>query len=163
MLQKIKPEVYWYTIREDVEKFVSEVRVLQKLSFILTGWYVIEFRYFQIGKCGACQIQGHGLLKIRDDIRQISVPSSAWRLVGMDLITMKPTSSQNKYILTLIDYFSKWPEAIPLHNKEAVTVAKALHKHVYCRYGAPVRIITDNGTEFKNEVCKVCTALQFTY
>ena len=71
----------------------------------------------------------------------------------MDLITMKATGSQ-KYILILIDYFLKWPEAIALPNKEAVTVANALHKNVSCRHRAPVQIFNDNGTEFKNEVCQ---------
>ena len=38
--------------------------------------------------------------------------------VGIDLIGPLPTTSNgNKYVVTLVDYFSKWPEASPLPDK----------------------------------------------
>ena len=65
----------------------------------------------------------------------------------------KPTSKRgHRYILTLIDYYTKWPEAIPLRSKDGKTVARVLYEQVYCRIGAPHRIITDNGGEFINKV-----------
>jgi IS30 family transposase len=71
----------------------------------------------------------------------------------MDLIgPLKLTPKGNRYILTIVDYFTKWVEAVAIPQKDAVTVAKALHEHVYCRNGAPHRVITDNGREFSNQV-----------
>ena len=71
----------------------------------------------------------------------------------MDLIgPLKKTARGNEYILTVFDYFTKWIEAAPIPVKDAVTVAKALHEHVYCRNGAPHRILTDYGKEFSNAV-----------
>ena len=70
----------------------------------------------------------------------------------MDLIgPFPPTPRGSKFVLTMTDYFSKYVEAIPLPNKSAESVAKGIHK-VYCRHGAPISIITDQGSEFTNKV-----------
>ena len=107
----------------------------------------------QINTCEICQQRGQGLLKVTDTLKQIKIVSKAWYLLGMDLIgPLKKTARGNEYILTVVDYFTKWIEAAPIPAKDAVTVAKALHEHVYCRNGAPHRIITDNGKEFSNAV-----------
>ncbi|MDD0213355.1 transposase family protein, partial [Shigella flexneri] len=58
---------------------------------------------------------------------------------------------QFKYIIVTIDYNNKWIEAKPL---TAITTAKITHflyKNIYCRYGVPHTIITDNGTQFNNK------------
>jgi len=53
--------------------------------------------------------------------------------VGIDLIGPLPeTPRGNKYIVMLVDYFSKWPEAEPLPNKSAKGVALFLYK-MMCR------------------------------
>lgn len=51
------------------------------------------------------------------------------------------------YVITMIDYLSKWPEAFPLYRKEAKEVAEKLSETI-CRYGAPDEIISDCGGEF---------------
>ena len=54
--------------------------------------------------------------------------------VGIDLIGPLPrTKNGNRYIITLVDFFSKWPEAAPLPNKKAESVAQFLYKMI-CRY-----------------------------
>ena len=77
----------------------------------------------------------------------------------MDLIgPLTTTKRGNKYILTFIDYFSKWPEAIPLQSKEACEVLRALAE-IFARNGSPSRIITDNGGEFTSEVGTASTVI----
>ena len=54
--------------------------------------------------------------------------------VGIDLVGPLPkTARGNCYIITLVDYFSKWPEAAPLPDKSARSVALFLYK-MMCRY-----------------------------
>jgi len=54
--------------------------------------------------------------------------------VGIDLIGPLPrTKNGNRYIVTLVDYFSKWPEAAPLQDKTADSVALFIYKMI-CRY-----------------------------
>lgn len=81
---------------------------------------------------------------------QVSQP---FELVGMDLIgKVVKTNDNNQYIAVMIDYFTKWPEAYPLTSKSAADVAQCIIKFFY-RFGAPKRILTDQGKEFVNEVC----------
>lgn len=65
---------------------------------------------------------------------------------------MTGPSRSNQYILTLVDHFSKWAEAIPLRNHTALTVARALMTHVFSKYGAPRQILTDRGSEFESSL-----------
>ena len=53
--------------------------------------------------------------------------------VVIDLIGPLPqTARGNKYIVTLVDYFSKWPEAEAMADKSANSVALFLYKMI-CR------------------------------
>ena len=70
----------------------------------------------------------------------------------MDLIgPFKPSALGYKFVLTMTDYFSKYVETTPIIDKSADSVAKGIYK-IYCRQGAPVHIITDQGKEFVNQV-----------
>ena len=76
-----------------------------------------------------------------------------WIRVSVDITGPHPRSSRsNQYILTLVDHFSKWAEAIPLRNHTAPTVARALMIHVFSKFGAPLQLLTDRGTEFESEL-----------
>ena len=54
-----------------------------------------------------------------------------------------------KYLLVVIDYFTKWIEAIPLQEIMTNEVEKFTWKHIICRYDLPYTIVTDNDTQFK--------------
>jgi hypothetical protein len=43
----------------------------------------------------------------------------------------------NRYLLIAMDYFTKWPEAYAIPNKEVSTIAKALVRNFLCRFGIP--------------------------
>ena len=64
----------------------------------------------------------------------------------------------NECIITVVDIFSKWEEAIPVKNHTAEVVAKALMEKVICKFGTPLRILSDQGREFElalfQELCK---------
>ena len=48
--------------------------------------------------------------------------------------------------------FTGYTFCIPIPNKKAGTVLKAYMNHVYCKYGGSFKILSDNGTEFKNKL-----------
>ena len=48
--------------------------------------------------------------------------------------------------------FTGYTFCIPIPNKKAEMVLKAYMDHVYCKYGGSFKILSDNGTEFKNKL-----------
>ncbi len=101
--------------------------------------------------CDKCQHTNNVLQKPRSKLHPIPV-SKVWDRVGIDLVGPLPeTKCGNKYIVTLSDYFSKWPEAAPLKSKCAEGVADFLFD-VFCRHGWPKIIQSDQGREFINAV-----------
>lgn len=104
--------------------------------------------------CDRCQRNAPQLKTAAMDLHPVKVFPQVWYLVGMDLIgPFQPTAAGSKYVLTMTDYFSKYVEAVPIPDKSAVSVACGIYK-VYCRHGAPVSIICDQGKEFVNQVWK---------
>ncbi|UYV63696.1 hypothetical protein LAZ67_2005344 [Cordylochernes scorpioides] len=60
---------------------------------------------------------------------------------------------------TAIDRYSKWPEAFPISDKTAISVAKAFYRGWISRYGVPATITTDQGREFESHLFKDLTSL----
>ena len=75
---------------------------------------------------------------------------------GADLVDMKALSKQNngyKYILMVIDVFSKYGWAVPLKFKNGKTTKTALES-ILSNEILPKKIWADKGTEFYNKVVK---------
>ena len=69
--------------------------------------------------------------------------------LGVDLQGPFPeTVRGSKYILVVQDYNSRWIELFALPDKSAATVAQKLEDEVFYRYGACVRLHSDQGREF---------------
>ena len=105
-----------------------------------------------IKKCTVCAQYHRGTLP-RQAALQTPLSGEPWERVSIDITGPHPKSSkQNVYILTLVDHFSKWAEAISIPNHTASTVAKALMVNVFSRFGMPAEILTDRGSEFESEL-----------
>ncbi|XP_036417924.1 uncharacterized protein LOC118801669 [Colossoma macropomum] len=75
----------------------------------------------------------------------IEVP---FKRIGMDLVGPLDRSARGyRFVLVLVDYATQYPEAVPLRNILARTVAEALFK-VISRVGIPKEILTDQGITF---------------
>ena len=82
----------------------------------------------------------------------MEIPDRPFDKIAMDLVTDFTESNKgNKHIRTIIDLLMGWPEAIPIPNKSADTITKAFIRHYLPRHLCPQFILSDNGTEFKNQ------------
>ena len=71
---------------------------------------------------------------------------------GVDLAGPLPMSDGGSlYVMLCIEHFAKHLVGIPLPDKSAATTARAFRQHVLCVYGAPAEVLTDQGTEFRDE------------
>jgi transposase InsO family protein len=67
----------------------------------------------------------------------------------------------HRCLLTFIDHFTRYPEAISIPNQEAETVARALVTQVFTRHGCPQVLSSDRGTNFMSAVFQeMCKLLQ---
>src|SRR3954465_13761529 len=109
-----------------------------------------------IQACQTCQKFGGNRRK--EPLHPIRV-GEPYDRVGIDLIGPLPvTHRNNRYIIVMVDYLTKWPEAKPIPNKNAETIASHFHEEIICRHGCPKELLSDQGTEFCNQIVNaLCT------
>lgn len=73
-------------------------------------------------------------------------PFAKW---GVDIVgPMPPGKGKRKFLLVVVDYFTKWSEAEALATITTANVIKFLWNSVICRFGIPYAFVTDNGKQF---------------
>ena len=61
-----------------------------------------------------------------------------WDRVAMDILDKSVTTERgNRYVLVIVDCFSRWTKACPLPNKTAVAIVNAFFQLIICRFGMP--------------------------
>lgn len=108
-------------------------------------------RYCQ--SCDRCQkITPKGRVR-KVPLGHMPLPFIPFERVAVDLVgPIKPASSSgNRYILVMVDQATRYPEATPLKNVEAKTVAEALF-NMWTRLGVPGQVLSDRGGQFTGRV-----------
>lgn len=76
-------------------------------------------------------------------------------IIALDFIGERSrTSNGNTHILMSIDIFTRYIEATATNAIDAKTIAKFVINNIFCRYGAPRRLLTDNGSGFTSNFMK---------
>lgn len=78
--------------------------------------------------------------------------SDRFEHVHIDIVGPLRLSRDYRYCVTMIDRFTKWPEAVPVREITAEVVAKALYENWIARFGCPLRISTDQGRQFESSL-----------
>ena len=77
-------------------------------------------------------------------------------IMQFDILENMPPNPQNfTSILVMVCRFTCWPEAVPLRNTKATTVAKALLDNWIARQGCPIQCHSDRGPQFTSEVMRI--------
>ena len=132
-LSKVRKRFFWYGLRTDVEKWCA--------------------------RCAACSARKNPRHKPKAPMKQFQ-SGVRWERIAIDFVGPLPkTENGNIYLMVVVDYFTKWVEAIPLPNLEAKTVAQSLVTQILTRFGIPLSLHTDQGVQFESivfqEMCKL--------
>jgi len=130
---QLRQSYYWRGMKRDVE-----------------NWY---------RKCDNCArgkvppFRPHGhLQKI-----QVGAPLD---LVTMDILSGLPTATDgSKYVLVVVDAFTKWVEAYALPDQEASTCMTAAYNGFFARFGLPRQLHSDQGRNFESALVRELCSL----
>ena len=138
---------------------LGEVKVLGKLKerFYWPGHATDVKNWCRT--CSACAQRKTPAPKKRAQLQSVHV-GSPMQIVATDILGPFPKSENgNSYILVATDYFTRWAEAYPIANQEAVTVAQKLTDEMFLRFSPPEQLHSDQGRQFESrllaEVCKL--------
>lgn len=102
--------------------------------------------------CHLCQ-QNKPKQKTIEKLRLTATPQHTFDKIVIDTVGPLPKSfNDNIYILTLMCDLSKFIICVPIPNKTAITVAKAIVEHLILTFGHVKQILSDCGTKFLNQV-----------
>lgn len=126
---RVKEQYYWPKMHQDIARYVNRCRVCQATK--------------------SSQNKPSGLCGQR---RGVNVP---WAMISADLLGPFPrTTSGFKYVLVVMDTFTKFSLLFPLRSATSKVVSKHLEEDVFLMFGIPKYLICDNGAEFTGQGLK---------
>ena len=123
ILTLIKRRYYWPNLEDDVSQYCLN--------------------------CEKCQLYRSGRQKktvFVTPVPPVAIPFDRW---GLDFVgRLSETRSGNKFIITAIDYASRWLVAKAVKSMEENVVVDFLFREIFSNYGVPSEILTDRGKSF---------------
>ncbi|GFT05918.1 transposon Tf2-11 polyprotein [Trichonephila clavipes] len=99
-------------------------------------------------KCQRSKVQRH----TKSPLGTFSTPDARFSHIHIDIVGPLPPSDGFQYLLTMIDRFSRWPEAVPIPETTAKTISRAIFHHWIARFGCPSLITTDQGSQMRSSL-----------
>ncbi len=128
------------------------VKTTQRLVANKFVWHGLKKQVGTWAKqCTACQqskIQRH----VRAPLQTFEVPSRRFQHINIDIVGPLPSSKGFTHLLTIVDRFTRWPEAIPLNDISTTSCARALIAHWISRFGLPKDMSSDRGAQFTSQL-----------
>ena len=117
----------WHGLKKDIRKWCKECH-----------------------SCQAAKIQRH----TKAPLSTRPVPTGHFLSLHVDLVGPLPPSEGMTYLFTVIDRFTRWPEAIPIPDATATSCVRALIRHWIARFGVPDDITSDCCAQFTSSLWK---------
>ena len=122
-LQRLRKEAYWVSMAADVNRHCQE--------------------------CSKCQ---QSKLPMPTKVPMSSIPiGKPWQMIAVDVLQVPQSSQNHRYLLVIQDYFTKWPEAIPIADQMAQRITTELVK-LFSVLGIPEILHSDQGRNFESTI-----------
>ena len=149
----VVPKVFRKRVFESVHNLSHpSIRATQQLIVSKFVWHGIRkdsgLWAKQCVDCQASKVQTH----VRAPPQVFEVPPRRFDHINIDIVGPLPVSQGCSYLLTMVDRFTRWPEAVPLRDVKTETCARALLYHWVARFGLPSEMSSDRGVQFVSEL-----------
>ena len=87
-------------------------------------------------------------------------PILTFEIWAIDFIGPFPIPAKRtgaRYIITAVEYVTKWAEAEPVNTCSSEIAAKSIYENIITRFGCLITLINDQGTHFINKTIKTLT------
>ena len=122
MQSRIRQRNYWKGLGSDVKAFIQY--------------------------CHACQVRKQHQPKKAGNLLQFSA-TYPFQVVGVDILGPLPsTLLGNRYVVVIVDRFSRWVELTAVPDILAETIADVVVNQLIFRHGCPTQLLTDRGSQF---------------
>ena len=91
-------------------------------------------------------------------IGDFEVPNKRFEHVNIDIVTL-PISNGFRYLLTMVDRFTRWPVAVPMVDCTTQSVLDGFAFGWAQNYGVPSTVTSDRGAQFSSELFKQLTQI----
>ena len=108
----------------------------------------------QCTACAASKIAAH----TRPGIIPIPVPETRFSHVHVDVVGPLPPDQGYRYLLTMLDRTTRWPEAVPIPDAGTNTIMQAFLGNWVSWFGIPETITSDRGAQFTSDAWKRAVA-----
>jgi transposase InsO family protein len=122
-LYRLRRMAYWVNMAQDVECHCRE--------------------------CTVCQ-QTKPTMPMRVQMTNVPI-GRPWQMIAMDILEVPVSSNNNRYLLVVQDYFTKWADARPLPDQTASRITTEL-VDLFTTYGVPEIVHSDQGRNFESAI-----------
>ncbi|XP_022023721.1 uncharacterized protein LOC110923980 [Helianthus annuus] len=153
LLRCVDPEDANYLIREVHESICGihagprmVVAKVMNAGYYWPGMHLDAVKVLR--KCSGCQRHAPKTMRPKNELVPVTTawPFQQW---GIDMVGPFPEApGAVKFIIVAVDYFTKWVEAKALASTTSTVVRRFIWEQIICWFGLPLRIVTDNGTNF---------------
>ena len=129
------------SIRATVQ-LVTDIFVWHSMNKDITAWSRTCVHYQR------SKIHRH----TKSSLGQFSQPTRRFGHIHVDVVGPLSISEGNRYLFTIIDRSTRWPEAVPMEEASTMSCANALLNSWVSRFGLPEQMTSDRGSVFTSDI-----------
>lgn len=124
MKARCRDTVWWPGLDKDIERFIRE--------------------------CSSCVRSGKAQQPTTAPLQPLPCPRVPWQRIGIDIFgEVKAAPEHQKFVVVVLDHYSHWPELTCCGTVTSTSIIEFLTT-LFCRYGLPEQLVSDNGPQFKS-------------